>query len=118
MVKWKLKCSKGIIPLIELMVAATFLIILVNLLFPSFVREERWEDAVLSLRARDLLFTMDRCGMLYNYSFDQEALLSFLDPFLLTFPGSRQMLATKFTKYGNASTIYHFHFSLQKERMR
>jgi len=55
------------------------LIVVFNVFFPSFSYKNRWEEALILLKTRDLILTIDRTGKLFSYSFSSSALQNFLD---------------------------------------
>jgi hypothetical protein len=69
---------RGVVSIVELVIAGIFLLTMFSVLFPRFTYEHRWEEAMLLLRARDIILTLDRYGKLYEYSFDHEKLSNFL----------------------------------------
>lgn len=71
--------KKGFINIVETIIVIIVLLVAFGVLFPGFTYRGRWGDALLILKARDLIVTMDRIGQLYNYSFNPENLQNFLD---------------------------------------
>lgn len=69
---------KGVVSIMELIIAGIFLLTIFSVLFPRFAYEHRWEEALLLLKARDIILTLDRYGKLYEYSFDSGGLSHFL----------------------------------------
>jgi hypothetical protein len=81
--------KKGIITMLEMIGSVLVLIIAFSIFFPTLIFKNKWNEATLLLRTRDFLLTMDRLGVLYNYSFDSNLLSNFslqvLDPNLIVF---------------------------------
>ncbi len=71
--------NKAFVSIIEMITVVALLIVAFNLLFPAFSYESRWNEALLSLRGRDVIATIDRLDSLYQYSFDSNSLEQFLD---------------------------------------
>ena len=71
---------KAIVSLIEMVVVVIILFGAFSVLFPGFSFQNRWEDAFISLKGRDVITTMDRVdNLLYSNSFDENSLRNFLD---------------------------------------
>jgi len=47
--------------------------------FPSFSYKSKWDEALILLKNRDIILTIDRIGKLYDYSFSPSNLQNFLD---------------------------------------
>lgn len=69
---------KGFVTTLELIIVLIVLIIAFGIFFPSFTYKSKWSDALLLLKGRDVILTLDRIGKLYNYSFNSESLKDFL----------------------------------------
>lgn len=70
---------KGQISLIEMITSAIILFITLTILFPSISYQDRWSEALILLKGRDLVLTIDRIEKLYKFSFDSESLKNFLN---------------------------------------
>jgi len=72
---------KGFIVILEVIVVLIVLFIAFSVFFPKFSYKNRWNDAYIQLKGRDIILTLDRLGKLYNYSFNNNELNRFLfDP--------------------------------------
>ena len=71
--------KKGFINVVEVIIVIIVLFVAFGVLFPGFTYRGKWGDALLLLKGRDLIVTMDRTGQLYDYSFNPENLQNFLD---------------------------------------
>jgi len=71
--------GKGFVSIMELIIVALILFAAFNIFFPGFSYRSRWSDALLLLKGRDIVLTIDRLGRLYNYSFDRSRLERFLE---------------------------------------
>ncbi|RLI81837.1 hypothetical protein DRP07_06520, partial [Archaeoglobales archaeon] len=70
--------GKGFVSMMELIIVALILFAAFNIFFPGFSYRSRWSDALLLLKGRDIVLTIDRLEKLYNYSFDRSSLNEFL----------------------------------------
>lgn len=68
---------KAQVIVIELVAVLTLLFVAVGTLLPILTYENKWSEAVLFLKARDLILTADRIGILHTIAFDQPAFQSF-----------------------------------------
>ncbi len=71
--------NKAFVSILEMIVVVATLVVAFSILFPGFSYQNRWEQAFISLKGRDLILTSDRLGNLYKYSFNETALQIFLD---------------------------------------
>lgn len=71
--------NKGIISVIELVIAAIILFVTFSIFFPGFTYTSKWDRALLVSRARDSFITLDSMGNLSDYSFNQNATYDFLN---------------------------------------
>lgn len=71
--------KKAQIPMIEMISVIIILIIAFSILFPGFFYRSRWGDAMIMLKGRDLILTIDRIGKLYEFSFNSQLLKNFID---------------------------------------
>jgi hypothetical protein len=71
--------KKGIVAVLEMIMVIIALFVAFNILFPEFVYKTKWNEALLLLKGRDILLTIDRMGELYTYSLDPNASREFLD---------------------------------------
>jgi hypothetical protein len=69
----------GQVSILEAISTIIILLISLNIFFPAFHYESRWDDVLLLIRARDIITTADRMGILHKISFNRTALLEFLD---------------------------------------
>jgi hypothetical protein len=69
---------KGVVTLLELLLVILILITSFAIFFPRFTYESKWEDALLFLKGRDVILTMDRNKTLYENSFNFSSLQNFL----------------------------------------
>ena len=86
---------KGIVTIIELIVVVTILFVAFGIFFPPFRYEHRWEDAALSLQARDIFLSLEALGKVYEASFNSTLLNSLTElmvgkPTLLRMWGATQ----------------------------
>lgn len=70
---------KGQVPMIELISVTIILLISMQIFFPGFSYQNRWNDAVLFLKGRDMVLTLDRSNLLYEYSFNPNLLGTFVN---------------------------------------
>ncbi len=70
---------KGQIPMIEMIIVAIILLVGFQIFFPGFSFKDRWNDATLFLKGRDIVLTLDRSGILYDYSFNASSLQNFVN---------------------------------------
>lgn len=75
---------KGQMSTVELIFVLIILIVAFGVFFPGFVYKNRWDEAYLMLDSRDLILTMERMNVLYQYSFNKNALSLFLDTIVPT----------------------------------
>lgn len=73
---------KGQIPILEMVSVVVILFITFSIFFPQGAFENRWEDANIILKGRDIVLTMDRIGLINNFVSDADALSDFLDDVL------------------------------------
>ncbi len=71
--------QKAFVAILEMIVVIITLIVANSVLFPGFSYQNRWEDAFISLKGRDLTLALDRTGNLFNHSFNETNLRNFLD---------------------------------------
>jgi len=71
--------QKAFVTILEMIVVIAMLIVAYGVFFPGFSYQNRWGDAFISLKGRDLTLTLDRTGDLYRFSFDDNSLRAFLD---------------------------------------
>jgi len=71
--------NKGVVAIIELIISLVALFVAYGILFPGFSYQNRWGDASVIIKARDIILTTDRIGTLYNYSFNATHLQPFLN---------------------------------------
>ena len=64
---------KAQITALELIAVLIALFIAVGILFPQLIYHNRWNDANLLIKSRDLILTADRLGILQKSSFNQTA---------------------------------------------
>jgi hypothetical protein len=62
-----------------MIIAAIILFITLAILFPTFSYHDRWSEALIFLKGRDLILTIDRLNNLYKFSFNSTELERFLD---------------------------------------
>lgn len=70
---------KGQIVAIEMITVSIVLVVSLAVLFPAFNFNDRWDDASLKLKSRDMVVTIDRIGKTGTYAFSSELLSSFID---------------------------------------
>jgi len=75
---------KGFVSILEMVTVTILLFIAFQFFFPGFSYESRWSEALLILKARDIILTSDRIGHLYEHSFDSTSLSTFLDTLVPT----------------------------------
>ncbi len=68
---------KGIVSIIEMVITVIVLFTAFNVIFPRNVYQTNWGVAQTLLNGRDALTTMDRMGVLYQYSYNRSALTDF-----------------------------------------
>lgn len=69
---------KGIISMLEMIAVVIILFITFSIFFPGFSYTNKWNEATLLLKSRDIILTIDRLDLLYNYSFNSADLQGFL----------------------------------------
>ncbi len=69
---------KGQIPILEMIAVIVILFISFTIFFPERNYGNRWEDAEIILKGRDIVLTMDRTGNLTNYAVDYSAFQQFM----------------------------------------
>jgi hypothetical protein len=69
---------KGVVTIFELLLVILILIAAFTVFFPKFSYESKWDDAILFLKGRDAVLTMDRIEKLYENSFNFSSLQNFL----------------------------------------
>jgi hypothetical protein len=99
--------GKGFVSILEVIVVVVTLFVAFQIFFPGFSYKNRWDDAILLLRGRDISVAMDRLGLLYDYSFDAVALENFLyDPNTGVIPITRSnIISWSETEGGIKNTI-------------
>ncbi len=70
---------KGLITILEMIAVIIILIVAFSVFFPAFSYKNKWSDALLILKGRDVVLTIDRLGFLYRYSFNPSDLKYYLD---------------------------------------
>jgi hypothetical protein len=70
---------KGFVAMLEMILVAIALFFAFSIFFPGFTYKNRWGDALLVLKGRDIILAADSIGKLYNYSFDSSGFQGFLD---------------------------------------
>ena len=73
---------KGIISIIELIIVAVVLLTAFGILFRSQPYTNRWAEANVLLKSRDLLNTLDKTGNLYQYTFTTDDVPKFISSVL------------------------------------
>ncbi|MFH0711219.1 MAG: hypothetical protein V1944_01440 [Candidatus Aenigmatarchaeota archaeon] len=68
---------KGFVSILELIAVVIAVIVAMGVFFPGFTYTNKWNQANLLMNGRDLILTIDRIGMLYNYSFSESNLQLF-----------------------------------------
>jgi hypothetical protein len=91
---------KGVVTIFELLLVILILIASFAIFFPRFTYESKWGDALLILKGRDAILTMDRNGTLYENSFNLSSLLNLLGKFfpkepLVFLPGVEGTIKSK-----------------------
>ncbi|MBI4010096.1 MAG: hypothetical protein HY361_02800 [Candidatus Aenigmarchaeota archaeon] len=71
--------NKAFVVILEMITVIAALLVAFGILFPGFFYQNRWEQAFIILKGRDVVTTMDRLGALYQYSFNESALMDFLN---------------------------------------
>lgn len=69
---------KGQIPILEMIAVVVILFISFSIFFPERNYGNRWEDAEIVLKGRDIVTTMDRTGNLSTYAADYSAFQAFM----------------------------------------
>ena len=69
---------KGQIPVIEMITVVVILFVTFAIFFPESNIENRWDDANVILKSRDLMLTIDRIGITNDIAGNSSLLLSFL----------------------------------------
>jgi len=69
---------KGQIPILEMIAVTVILFVSFGILFSQREFENRWGDADIILKGRDMVLTMDRIGMLGTFTSSPDALANFL----------------------------------------
>lgn len=71
--------SKGVINVIELVIALFALFVSFDMFFPGTAYRNKWEDAYGTLMTRDALVTLDRTGKLNEYAYNSGEMSTYLD---------------------------------------
>ncbi len=69
---------KGIISVVELVIVALVLFTAFGILFPGTSYTNRWQEAEMVLKSRDLLIALDKTGDMYKKSFSSEEVSEFI----------------------------------------
>jgi len=77
--KSNVKNRKGFVAILEMIIVVIALFVAFQIFFPGFSYKNRWEDALLMLKGRDLILVMERIGKLHYYSYNDSATASFLE---------------------------------------
>lgn len=70
---------KGLINILELMLAGTTLVISFLHFFPQYSIETEWDDTLLALKVRDTLISIDRLNKTYELATDTEEFNDFME---------------------------------------
>lgn len=70
---------KAQISIVEMIISAIIIFTTLTILFTKVSYQNRWDEALILLKGRDAVLTIDRIGKLYNYSFDSDSLKNFLN---------------------------------------
>lgn len=70
---------KGQIPVLEMIAVLIVLFVSFGIFFPNTGFEDRWGDASVVLKGKDMMLTMDRLGLLDQYVANASALSGFLN---------------------------------------
>jgi hypothetical protein len=62
-----------------MIVSAIIIFISLTIFFPGFSYQDNWDEALIVLKGRDAILTIDDMNMLYSFSFEEEELEGFLD---------------------------------------
>jgi len=74
------KSKKAFVSFVEMIVVLVTLFIAFSIFFPGFSYRNRWTEALMKLKARDLIITADRSGMFFPCAFSAACLKNtFLD---------------------------------------
>lgn len=74
--------TKGQIPVIEVITVTIILFVSFSIFFPQTGFQNRWEDAEIIKKGRDMILTMDRTGLINNYVASPTALAGFINKVL------------------------------------
>lgn len=73
---------KGQIPILEMISVVVILFVTFGIFFPEIVFSNRWEDANIILKGRDIMLTIDRLDSINNFVADENELKQFLEDVL------------------------------------
>lgn len=73
--------KKGVINIVELTIVVITLFVSFSIFFPRADYKNRWEDAYMILKARDIILLLERTGNLHTYAFEPEYLPESLKDF-------------------------------------
>ncbi len=74
--------KKGQIPAIELITAMVILIVAFGIFFPTLSYQNKWTDASVIIKARDMILTIDGLGKTHGLAFDSTSLKNFISEFI------------------------------------
>jgi len=79
-----MKRKKGVVVIIEVITTAIVLLAAFNHFFPRYKFKTSWNEALLFVRGRDVLITMDRMGKIHEFSTNPILLRRYLEKTLPT----------------------------------
>ena len=61
-----------------MIIAVIILFVSFNIFFPGFSYKSKWDEALILVKSRDIILSMDRLGLIYDFSFNTSLLQNFL----------------------------------------
>lgn len=71
--------KKGVVNVLELITVVITLFVSFSIFFPQADYKNRWDDAYMILKARDMILLLERTGSLHTYAFSPDEVRSFFD---------------------------------------
>ncbi len=75
---------KGQISIVEAIIAAVVLLVAFSFIIRTEIYENKWKDAIESVKGRDILLSADRMGLLYGHSFSSQDFGDYVKGFVST----------------------------------
>ena len=71
--------KKGVVNVLELITVVITLFVSFSIFFPQADYKNRWDDAYMILKARDMILLLERTGSLHTYAFSPDEVRSFFE---------------------------------------